>query len=380
MNEKNVEISDSLEDLLGIEKSDKPAKSVENKEDNSQKSSNNSESSKSPQSEGVKLIDMEELENASRSSIGEKSHNSNLHLSTNMVDETGFIQCPPNLDTIYITRKAFEDLILVAKAINEISVERWGRDSEKLEVYMYVFAEPDEIESTKPSRVSSIYIPYHTATETSVNVDQEGILEVTNYIKSTNKVLLGWAHSHGHFEVYSSKTDEINHQLILSETSNYIQIKNFQLKYVYSITVVESGERYGVVLTQYPCSHIQNKSDSKFDIEGDPYSPTEKEARYLELKEILEERATVVKPKDGKSNEDIIKELTEELLSEFIRKLRKIKNLLFNEMPENVEEQFELIQNLLQNYDNLLLDGVEESFTVTAEKLVKMLKKYTDSH
>ncbi len=406
----DIEIADSLESLFGEDKDNNetriklkdissndpifaPSKRVD--ESSPQKQMNRD----SPKKKGIKkknvttqypksnesdiqFIDISQKNRESQqskipknSSIPSTSKNQDIRgkIPQRLLNENGYFQCPPGISTIPLTRKAFEDMILVAKAINAISKERWGKRSEKLEVFMYCFAEPDEIRSGEPARISSIYIPYHQASESRVDVNEPGILDVKKYIEKTGKILLGWSHSHGHFKVYSSHTDEINHQTLLNETSNYLKIVPFQLKYIYGITINDEGQKYGVILTHYPCGHLERNVDEHFDISGEGYTPHEKEERYEELKEILEERATVIKPREGKSKEELLEELTEELIVEFLRNLNKTKDIMFNKLSETEESQFGFIQSLLDNYDNLLLDGAEETFKGVAKKILGVI-------
>ncbi|MHA1720332.1 MAG: hypothetical protein ACTSWX_13915 [Promethearchaeota archaeon] len=290
--------------------------------------------------------------------------------------ESIIIECPPPIEIIPWTKKAFTDVILMANAINEISIEKFGEDSKKLEVYCYVLTDSEKITPNEPARITEIYIPYHSLSETSVNVSEEGILEVQKYIKENNKTLLGWAHSHGHFKVYSSETDENNHKNLLNDTSNIIKRRNFNLKYVYGITINDEAEKYGVILTQYPCGNVIHRVDQKFDIQGDEFDNSQKKARYAEIKRILESRTSISPPNPEKSLDDMINELKDELEIEFTQKLRKSKNLLFDELPDDFDEYFEQIQSILQKYDNLILDSTEETFNSISEKLLKSINKF----
>ncbi|MHA1562433.1 MAG: hypothetical protein ACTSPA_09950, partial [Promethearchaeota archaeon] len=102
--------------------------------------------------------------------------------------------------------------------------------------------------------------------------------------------------------------------------------------------------------------------------------------RYGEIKRILESRATISQPTPEKSLDDIIKELKDELEIEFTRKLRKSKNLLYDEIPEeDIEGNFQQIQTILQRYDTLILDSTEETFNSVSEKLIKSINKYNNN-
>ena len=288
------------------------------------------------------------------------------------------IECPPEIDSVFITRKAFDDIIMLARAVNEISRERWGSTSQKLEVFCYVLTNESDFKSNFPARISEIYIPHHSASETAVNVSTEAVREVGEYIKENNKVLLGWAHSHGHFEVYSSKTDEQNHKTLLNDTSNFITQGHFKIKYSYGITVVENGDHLGIILSQYPCGHVGRATDTSFDIQGKGYSDREKEDRYFQIKEQLEDRVNLTRPSKQSSRDDSLKDISDEFVSEYIRNLRKAKNLLYDKLPDDMDKHFELFQRVLHEYDTLLMSTAEESFTNVSEKLLTAMKQYKD--
>jgi len=291
---------------------------------------------------------------------------------------TELIHCPPAINQVRFTQKAFEDVILMSKAINEISQDVWGPESEKLEVYCYVLTDANLLHQEEPARITSIFIPYHTAGEMTVNVAPKAILELQKYLEKTNKVLLGWAHSHGHFDVYSSRTDEVNHKTLLHDTSNYIELNRFRMKYIYGITVNDASERLGVILTQYPCTHIQRAEDSEFDIEGEPYSISESNQRFQEIKTMLEERVDVIPPANNMSAEEQIKNLSNEFLDVFLQNLRKSKNFLLEEMPEIFDEHFDVLQQVLERHDEILVDVAEESFQTFSERLIKTIQAHKD--
>ena len=380
MAKKDLKVADSLEELFGaMAKTPEKKISAELPESTETKESASLKNAEPFEFEEDPGIVVENPPNQMKSDSLPKT-TADRQISSEYIASDGFIQCPPGPTKILFTQKAFEEVIMLAKAINEISKEKWGDLSEKLEVFCYVLTDPTEIQADRPSRISGIYIPFHEASETRVHVSETGLLDVQRYLKKTNKVLLGWAHSHGHFDAYSSGTDEIQHQTILNDTSNFIEIGKFRLKYAYGITVVESGERFGVILSQYPCGHIERTVDEQFDIQGEGFDAETAAARFEEIKNQILERATIVKPSQSMAPEDLIKDLTQELLSEFVGKLRRTKNILFDDFSENIDEQFEQIQVILQRYDNLLIDGAEESFSNIAKKLMKVLKEIKDEH
>ena len=129
-------------------------------------------------------------------------------------------------------------------------------------------------------------------------------------------------------------------------------------------------------MTQYPCGNVIHRVDQKFDIQGDEFDNSQKKARYAEIKRILESRTSISPPNPEKSLDDMINELKDELEIEFTQKLRKSKNLLFDELPDDFDEYFEQIQSILQKYDNLILDSTEETFNSISEKLLKSINKF----
>ncbi len=376
--EKKIHVSDSLEDLLsnGDNSNDNEEFTMLNK-DNEDKDSIFQEIK---QKDITLERSLDDLIKADPLNIPSKDNPNSFEILADNIDKEGFkIECPPAIDTIPWTKKAFSDVIMMAKAINEISIEKYGENSKKLEVYCYVLTDPEKLKPNISARITEIYIPYHSLSETSVNVSEEGVLEVQKYIRENNKILLGWAHSHGHFKVYSSKTDEINHKTLLNDTSNIIERNNFDLKYVYGITINDESEKYGKILTQYPCGNLIHRVDLNFDIQGEAYSSSQKKQRYSEIKKILESRAAITPPNPEKSQEDIIKDLKDELQIEFTRKLRKSKNLLIDELPDDIEENFKQIQTILQKYDTLILDSTEETFNSISEKLLKSFNKFKNN-
>jgi hypothetical protein len=377
--EKKTYVSDSLDDLLSNEDNSEDIEKINIKNEHNQDKSSNFQDIN--QKDVTLERSLDDLIKTDPLNIPSKDNPKSFEILVEDFNKEGFkIECPPAIDTIPWTEEAFSDVILMAKAINEISIEKYGDDSKKLEVYCYVLTDSNKISPNIPARITEIYIPYHSLSETSVNVSEEGILEVQKYIKENNKTLLGWAHSHGHFKVYSSKTDEINHKTLLNDTSNIIDINNFKLKYVYGITINDESEKYGVILTQYPCGNLIHRVDQNFDIQGEGYNSAQKIQRYSEIKKILESRASISQPTPDKSLEDIIKELKDELEIEFTRRLRKSKNLLYDELPEeDIEDNFQQIQTILQRYDSLILDSTEETFNSVAEKLLKSINKFKNN-
>lgn len=283
-------------------------------------------------------------------------------------------QCPPPIKTVKITKKAITDLILMSRAVNALSIRRWGANSPKMEVFCYVLCDTSEINENTPAIITDILIPRHNASEASVEVSEKNILEIQRYIKKHKKTILGWAHSHGQFEVFSSKIDEKNHQTLLMDTNNIIEIKPFHVKYIYGITVNDKGERFGVILTQFPCGHIQRMEDTEFEIIGSSYSKEAENYRYKEIKDIVYKKVLLKEPVQKQSQADLQSELVEELMDQFIHKIRKAKHMLFEEVPSLDNKTFSAIQNTLKQYDELLIDSLEESFKEVSRKLSSIMQ------
>ena len=82
------------------------------------------------------------------------------------------------------------------------------------EVYCLIFGENDVI--------NDIYIPEQEADTTSVEVSEENLISIIEELEElySGKKIIGWAHSHGDFAVFSSSTDDSNHLTILNQTFN----------------------------------------------------------------------------------------------------------------------------------------------------------------
>ncbi|MHA1521419.1 MAG: hypothetical protein ACTSRK_14640 [Promethearchaeota archaeon] len=349
-----IEISNSLEELLG----GSVVSEIEKK---------NATNLKKIQEVQEKKISPDALDQLSR------------HMQVSDENEVIFISSPQKIEQVHVTGKAFDKIIMMTHAVNEISKDRWGPDSAKLEVYCYVLGEKLTNSASSPQVITDIYIPYHTASETNVTVSEEGIIEVREYIEKNDMVVLGWAHSHGHYEVYSSQTDEINHLTLLFDTANYLSKQDFRLKYIYGITVNDKSERFGVILTQFPCNHVQRSEDTIFNIIGDPYSEEEFLVHYQEIKAFVTDRVKIREPGVALTQQDQINGINDELLSQFVSKLHRAKNILIDDLPEEFDEHFEKIQTVLHSYDQLVLDSIEESFKQSSKELLKTLKNLKEA-
>ena len=196
--------------------------------------------------------------------------------------------CPAPIDVIRITRKALTEMFLMARAINEIAHEELGPNAVDLEIHCYCIGDLPTGPEKDPAVITGIFIPTQELSETSVKVSEDGIREAMLYIKEHNKRILGWSHSHGHFEVYSSETDDVNHEVILNDTNNYVYINNktglFRIKYAYGMTVVEREDFMGILISKNACGNV-NRIEAEFDIIGADYDELEKSVILGQLKE-----------------------------------------------------------------------------------------------
>ena len=131
-------------------------------------------------------------------------------------------------------------------------------------------------DADEPLTVNEIYIPPHTAEEARVSVEIDAVRELSIYLAETGKIVLGWAHSHGQFDAYSSETDDANHRALLNETSNFVNFEGVRMKYIYEITVNARNESYGVVLTQFPYTYIVQSNDTEIEVIGKITRPMRK--------------------------------------------------------------------------------------------------------
>jgi proteasome lid subunit RPN8/RPN11 len=376
MKKKGIMVSDSLEDLIGEKNASEPPPNGISIPTNSNKNSSPPPSPNSQLGENLLSSNTDSKDFLIKKDEFIKSlKKDEVIVTPSLISSNKLGQCPSAIRIIPVTQQAFDDLIMMAKAVNEISQEKWGKDSQKMEIYCYILTDPSEIHPDHPARISEIYIPHHQATETGVEVSVDQMRDIQNYVKESGKIVLGWAHSHGHFDVFSSATDERNHRLLLDETRNMLIIDNFQLKYIYGITVVEGGDRFGIVLTQYPCGQVQ-RIEAEFIIDGEPYLESQRQARYNEIKQQNIERVNLVQPRYQPSNEEAFSDLAQEMLQDFVRNLWKAKNLVIDQAPDDIAmAQF---QALLAEYDKKLLAGAEETFHTIAQKVMKLISKSRD--
>lgn len=281
--------------------------------------------------------------------------------------------CPSPIHILPIKKNVYQDLMLMAKAVNELASSQF-EESLEFEVYCYLLCDKESFKEDEPSIVTEIFIPPHSAQEGHVDVNHEGVLALKDYIEDNELMVLGWAHSHGQHDAYSSQTDDANHRMILAETSNYIKHNEFDLKYIYEITVNTREDHYGVILTQYPCAHIAQENECDLDIQGEGYDEFEKEERYNQIKGMVRSKVNLIKPADQLSPEEIKKKIGEEIMANFVNKLFISKNLLADQLSGEEEENFEMIRTVLEKYDNLIADSAEEAVSQTSDTLIRLMQ------
>ena len=289
--------------------------------------------------------------------------------------------CPQPITKIRTTRKALTEMFLMARAINEIAHEELGPNATDLEIHCYCIGDIPSGPEKEPGIINGIFIPTQELSETSVKVSEDGIREAMLYIKEHNKRILGWSHSHGHFEVYSSETDDINHETILNDTNNYIYIKNqsgvFRIKYAYGMTVVERGDFMGIVVSKNSCGNI-HMIEAEFDIIGPDYDELEKTVILQQMKERIRKVVTVVASQyveDQMDEEDMLKTLTEKFLNLFIRKLSTSRDVTIKTDEIKKDAEMLLVEKVLNIYDDLVISGAKDSFVSVAQLFLENVKK-----
>ena len=154
------------------------------------------------------------------------------------------VTCPPPIKSIPITRYALQKLFILAEEIVKLF-------HYPVEVYCLVFG--------TDSLIEDFIIPKQSSSSAFVHINSRALLELSTEIREKNLIILGWAHSHANMGVFFSGTDDKNQATLLSETSNYMQLDNTQVKYVYGMTVNIRHDYFGVVSTQYPCGRIEHR-------------------------------------------------------------------------------------------------------------------------
>ncbi|MFX1253442.1 MAG: hypothetical protein ACFFCZ_17670 [Promethearchaeota archaeon] len=152
--------------------------------------------------------------------------------------------CPAALRIIPITRSAIEKTFILAQRISHLLKSH-------VEVYCFLLGDKEGI-------VRDILIPPQEVHHSFVEIPEEALEEVALSVREIqpNYQILGWAHSHANFSVFSSGTDDQNHRTILNQTLNLKVVNGIELKYAYGITVNEAREVYPVIITQYPCGTV----------------------------------------------------------------------------------------------------------------------------
>ncbi|MFX0061032.1 MAG: hypothetical protein ACFFC7_02520 [Candidatus Hermodarchaeota archaeon] len=152
--------------------------------------------------------------------------------------------CPAALRIIPITRRAIEKTFILAQRISHLMKRH-------VEVYCFLLGDKEGV-------VRDILIPPQEVYHSFVEIPEEALEAVALSVNKidSNYQVLGWAHSHANFSVFSSGTDDQNHRTILNQTLNLKVVNGIELKYAYGITVNEAREVYPVIITQYPCGTV----------------------------------------------------------------------------------------------------------------------------
>ncbi|MFX0096082.1 MAG: hypothetical protein ACFFBD_30365, partial [Candidatus Hodarchaeota archaeon] len=152
--------------------------------------------------------------------------------------------CPAALRIIPITRMAIEKIFILAQRVSQLMRSH-------LEVYCFLIGNDEGI-------VEDILIPPQHVSHSFVEIPEAALDAVALSVKEirSDYKILGWAHSHANFSVFSSGTDDRNHQTVLNQTLNLKLVNGTELKYAYGITVNEAREVYPVIITQYPCGTV----------------------------------------------------------------------------------------------------------------------------
>ena len=124
--------------------------------------------------------------------------------------------CPLVLREIKIHRSTLEKIFILAEEIPKVL-------QQSLEVYCFL------VENSEEAIVTDILIPKQRVSYASIDIDGAALFELSDTVKTMGEgmAILGWAHSHANFAVFSSHRDNQNHNTILNQTNN-ILIKNKQ--------------------------------------------------------------------------------------------------------------------------------------------------------
>ena len=291
------------------------------------------------------------------------------------------VRCPAPIAKIRVTRKALSDMFLMAKAINQLAYQNIGPNAEMLEIHAFCLGEKDNSEyPTELGVIDEIFIPTQELSEVEVRVSEAGLQEAAQRMREQNKRILGWTHSHGQYDVYSSETDDENHRVLLNDTANYVYLQSasgeFRIKYAYGMTVVESEDFMGVAANQFGCGMLRLE-ETEFEIIGADYDGLEKELRLEELKEHIENVVTVLPPQEEEENTS---EMLDNLIAQFIDKfLPRLASSQFTALEANSKsitpENMPVISKILKTYDSLLIEGAKESLQELLVQIMERMRK-----
>jgi len=290
-------------------------------------------------------------------------------------------QCPNiNLNNVLIKKKALSDLFLMNEANNNVISDKMQKDK-KFEIYFYLLADEKEGNNNEQIIIDEIYLPKQKSAEDRLYIHIESIKELGQYISENNKKVIGWAHSHGKYDVYSSSEDNKNHKKLLSEVQNIISDSNGnRAKYIYSIITNAKEHIYASIIVQYPCGYIYQNDDVPLTIvDEEDYTDEEKKEKYIEYYNNIEKKVEYVYDQD-QNNYDINNDddnerskLKNNILLKFNNTFLKLKSLLYQNLNEEEEENIKIIEQVLEKYDDLLLSSVSEVISDVSDKLIILL-------
>lgn len=279
--------------------------------------------------------------------------------------------CTSPLHTIPITAIALAKIHKIAEIVNKVAEEQLQTDR-KFEVYCYLLGD-GETDNHGQYIVTDIIIPRHEAKPNHVDVSEDAIIEVGQYVNDIGMVILGWSHSHGEYDAYSSETDDENHLRILNETNNVVEIDGTKMKYMYEITVNAKHEQYGVVLTQFPCGYISQNNDCEISVIGDEPSEEELESIENELIEIVKNKVEFTIDDDEREVDMDIKDYIGSII---YNKLSVAMDILVNSLGYEDVAKFNDIRKYVIKYSNIIAQNMNEIVDDISENLLKYIKEY----
>ncbi|MFX0062520.1 MAG: hypothetical protein ACFFC7_10065 [Candidatus Hermodarchaeota archaeon] len=190
--------------------------------------------------------------------------------------------CPLVLREIKIHKSTLEKIFILAEETPEVL-------QQSLEVYCFLVGNSEE------AIVTDILIPKQRVSYASIDIDGAALVELSETVKTMGEgmAILGWAHSHANFTVFSSHRDNQNHNTILNQTNNILIKNNQNLKYMFSITVNERRETFGVILVQYPCGLVLQRNKARISIIEDKLEDTDIEEMRNIISQAIEERVEI---------------------------------------------------------------------------------------